>query len=85
MQIVAIWVNHLNSSEKVQKIPLLHLANDILQSSKRKGDEFITEFWKVLPSVFKDIIKNGNEDEKKAVYRLVSCFTTLTPCFPEKN
>ncbi|XP_044470462.1 regulation of nuclear pre-mRNA domain-containing protein 2-like isoform X2 [Mangifera indica] len=56
----------------VQKVPLLYLANDILQNSKRKGNEFVTEFWKVLPSALKDVVEKGDEHGKKVVSRLVN-------------
>lgn len=56
----------------VQKVPLLYLANDILQNSKRKGNEFVTEFWKVLPAALKVVIEEGDDRGKTAVSRLVS-------------
>lgn len=56
----------------VQKVPLLYLANDILQNSKRKGNEFVSEFWKVLPGALKDVLDKGDERGKIAISRLVS-------------
>lgn len=55
----------------VQKVPLLYLANDILQNSKRKGNEFVTEFWKILPGALKDVYENGDDRGKNVVSRLV--------------
>ncbi|XP_015890892.3 uncharacterized protein LOC107425403 isoform X2 [Ziziphus jujuba] len=55
----------------VQKVPLLYLANDILQNSRRKGNEFVTEFWKVLPSALKDVREKGDDHGKNVVSRLV--------------
>ncbi|XP_022984897.1 regulation of nuclear pre-mRNA domain-containing protein 1B-like isoform X3 [Cucurbita maxima] len=54
-----------------QKVPLLYLANDILQNSKRKGNEFVSEFWKVLPSALKDILDHGDNHEKNVISRMV--------------
>ncbi|KAJ1382750.1 RNA polymerase II-binding domain [Sesbania bispinosa] len=54
----------------VQKVPLLYLANDILQNSKRKGNEFVTEFWTVLPAALKDVIEKNDDNGKHAVSRL---------------
>ncbi|KAG8373329.1 hypothetical protein BUALT_Bualt11G0012900 [Buddleja alternifolia] len=70
-QVVATWDKQFHSSEMVKKVPLLYLANDILQNSKRKGDEFVTEFWKVLPSALKDVVNKGDDRGKTAVSRLV--------------
>ncbi|GAB2231070.1 hypothetical protein Droror1_Dr00027357 [Drosera rotundifolia] len=69
--VVATWNKHFQSSQMAQKVPLLYLANDILQNSKRKGNEFVTEFWKVLPAAVKDVSENGDERGKNVVSRLV--------------
>ncbi|KAI8536157.1 hypothetical protein RHMOL_Rhmol10G0234700 [Rhododendron molle] len=69
--VVATWGKQFHSSQMVQKIPLLYLANDILQNSKRTGNEFVSEFWKVLPGALKDIIEKGDDHGKNVVSRLV--------------
>ncbi|KAH9718469.1 CID domain-containing protein [Citrus sinensis] len=70
--VVATWDKQFHSSQLVQKVPLLYLANDILQNSKRKGNEFVTEFWKVLPAALKDVVENGDDSGKNVVSRLVN-------------
>ncbi|PON54200.1 RNA polymerase II-binding domain containing protein [Trema orientale] len=55
-----------------EKVPLLYLANDILQNSKRKGNEFVSEFWKVLPAALKDVLQKGDDRGKTVVSRLVA-------------
>ncbi|OMO56002.1 hypothetical protein CCACVL1_26833 [Corchorus capsularis] len=69
--VVATWDKQFHSSQMVQKVPLLYLANDILQNSKRKGNEFVNEFWKVLPGALKDLLENGDDRGKNVVSRLV--------------
>lgn len=69
--VVATWDKQFRSSEMVQKVPLLYLANDILQNSKRKGNEFVNEFWKVLPAALKDLLEKGDDRGKNVVSRLV--------------
>ncbi|XVF58644.1 hypothetical protein PTKIN_Ptkin07bG0082700 [Pterospermum kingtungense] len=69
--VVATWDKQFHSSEMVRKVPLLYLANDILQNSKRKGNEFVNEFWKVLPAALKDLLENGDDRGKNVVSRLV--------------
>ncbi|XP_022718742.1 regulation of nuclear pre-mRNA domain-containing protein 2-like [Durio zibethinus] len=70
-QIVETWDKLFNSSQKEQRVSFLYLANDILQNSRRKGSEFVNEFWKVLPGALKHVYDNGDEYGKKAVTRLV--------------
>ncbi|KAL8475050.1 hypothetical protein ACS0TY_031465 [Phlomoides rotata] len=69
--VVATWEKQFHSSDMAQKVPLLYLANDILQNSKRKGNEFVTEFWKVLPSALKEVVNQGDDRGKNVVSRLV--------------
>ncbi|XP_002530962.2 UPF0400 protein C337.03 [Ricinus communis] len=69
--IVEIWDKLFNSSQREQRVSFLYLANDILQNSKRKGSEFVNEFWKALPAALKQVYENGDENGKKAVTRLV--------------
>ncbi|KAI3981093.1 hypothetical protein MKX01_032233 [Papaver californicum] len=69
--VVATWEKQFHASQKAQKIPFLYLANDILQNSKRKGTEFVAEFWKVLPGALKDVHENGDDHGKTVVSRLV--------------
>ncbi|CAA3025001.1 Hypothetical predicted protein [Olea europaea subsp. europaea] len=70
-KVVATWDKQFHSSEMAKKVPLLYLANDILQNSKRNGNDFVIEFWKVLPAALKEVVKKGNDCEKNVVSRLV--------------
>ncbi|KAL6993114.1 hypothetical protein U1Q18_011232 [Sarracenia purpurea var. burkii] len=70
--VIAIWDKQFHISEMGQKVRLLYLANDILQNSKRKGNEFVSEFWKVLPAALKDVMEKGDDRGKNVVSRLVS-------------
>ncbi|KAF3440426.1 hypothetical protein FNV43_RR18710 [Rhamnella rubrinervis] len=70
--VVTTWDKQFHNSQMVQKVPLLYLANDILQNSKRKGNEFVTEFWKVLPVALKDVHEKGDDHGRNVVSRLVA-------------
>jgi len=68
---VETWAKQLHGAPREQGVPFLYLANDILQNSRRKGPEFVNEFWTVLPRVLRDIVNSGDETVKNAAYRLV--------------
>ncbi|OVA03870.1 CID domain [Macleaya cordata] len=70
-QVVETWDKLFKSSQKEKRVSFLYLANDILQNSKRKGSEFVNEFWRVLPAALKHVFENGDDNGKKAVFRLV--------------
>ncbi|KAK9289448.1 hypothetical protein L1049_007603 [Liquidambar formosana] len=64
-QIVETWEKLFNSSQKEQRVSFLYLANDILQNSRRKGSEFVNEFWKVLPTALSMFMKVVTDMEIK--------------------
>ncbi|XAR48345.1 hypothetical protein NMG60_11031144 [Bertholletia excelsa] len=69
--IVETWDKAFSTAQREQRVSFLYLANDILQNSRRKGSEFVNEFWKVLPAALKLVYENGDEYGKKAACRLV--------------
>ncbi|WOG98182.1 hypothetical protein DCAR_0417523 [Daucus carota subsp. sativus] len=71
-QIVESWDKLFKSAQRDQRVSFLYLANDILQNSKRKGTEFMNEFWKVLPAALKYVYETGDDSGKKAACRLVN-------------
>ncbi|KAG8643909.1 regulation of nuclear pre-mRNA domain-containing protein 1B isoform X2 [Manihot esculenta] len=70
-QVVETWDRQFHCSPREQRLAFLYLANDILQNSRRKGSEFVGEFWKVLPDALRDVIRNGDEAGRNAALRLI--------------
>ncbi|KAG2555625.1 hypothetical protein PVAP13_8NG016103 [Panicum virgatum] len=70
-RVVDTWEKQFNSATKDKKVSFLYLSNDILQNSKRKGGDFVNEFWRVLPRSLKHVYENGGEEGKKVVARLI--------------
>ncbi|PWZ37913.1 Regulation of nuclear pre-mRNA domain-containing protein 1A [Zea mays] len=70
-RVVDTWEKQFTSSREEKKIPFLYLSNDILQNSKRKGADYVDEFWRVLPRSLKHVYENGGEEGRKQVARLI--------------
>lgn len=70
-QVVETWERQFHSSPRDQRVSFLYLANDILQNSRRKGSEFVGEFWKVLPDALSDVLEKGDEFGRNAALRLI--------------
>lgn len=68
-QVVETWDRQFHCAPREQRLAFLYLANDILQNSRRKGVEFVAEFWKVLPDALRNVMENGDE---KAALRLIN-------------
>lgn len=71
-QVVETWDRQFHCSAREQRVAFLYLANDILQNSRRKGSDFVGEFWKVLPEALRDVIQNGDDFGKTAALRLIN-------------
>lgn len=71
-QVVETWDRQFHCSPCEKKLAFLYLANDILQNSRRKGSEFVGEFWKVLPHALRDVIENGDEFGRNQAKRLIN-------------
>nr|XP_043632353.1 regulation of nuclear pre-mRNA domain-containing protein 1A [Erigeron canadensis] len=71
-QVVETWAKQFHCSPRDQRLAFLYLANDILQNSRRKGAEFVGEFWKVLPDALRDVIDHGDESGRNSALRLVN-------------
>ncbi|CAA0824614.1 ENTH/VHS family protein [Striga hermonthica] len=71
-QVVETWDRQFHCAPREQRLAFLYLANDIIQNSRRKGAEFVAEFWKVLPNSLHDMIENGDEFGKNAALRLIN-------------
>lgn len=69
--VVETWDKQFYCSPREQRLAFLYLANDILQNSRRKGSDFVSEFWKVLPDALHVVLKNGDNSERNAALRLV--------------
>jgi hypothetical protein len=83
-RVVDTWEKQFNSATNDKKISYLYLSNDILQNSKRKGGEYVNEFWRVLPKSLKYLYENG-EEGKKVVTRLVSSLCLLLHAMQSSN
>ncbi|XP_058786957.1 uncharacterized protein LOC131661434 [Vicia villosa] len=70
-QVVSTWKIQFDKSDIERQIPLLYLANDIMQNSKRNGNEFVIEFWKVLSAAVKDVLAKNNDKGNRTVARLL--------------
>lgn len=50
--VVSTWLKQLQLTPKSErKLTFMYLANDILQNSRKKGDEYLNEFATVLAEV----------------------------------
>src|SRR4051812_5155305 len=61
--VVRAWLKELtmSSASAERKLTFIYLANDILQNSRKKGNEYSEEFAKVLPSAIEDTSKHADK------------------------
>ena len=60
-RVVKLWESEFARAPDIDRqITLLYLANDILQNSRRKGPEFVNEFYHVMPRPISHLLRHGD-------------------------
>ena len=58
---VATWDSEFaRVSDMQKKLALLYLANDVLQNSRKRGPQFVQEFYRILPKAIRHMLKHGD-------------------------
>jgi len=70
--VVQVWSRELFLEPPPRKLLYFYLANDVLQSSRRKGTEFINGFESVLPAVIEHISSSCDDGIIKKIKRTLS-------------
>ena len=71
--IVKNWYKELMSATKCErKITFIYLANDILQNSRKKGAEYMTEFLPVLNDAIENTAKYSDEKVRFTLERILN-------------
>ncbi|XP_071957617.1 regulation of nuclear pre-mRNA domain-containing protein 1B-like [Antedon mediterranea] len=68
--IVNVWHAELQKTKISRKLLFVYLANDIVQNSKKKGQEFTKEFQNVMESAFMHVVSVTDEKTKKSMERV---------------
>jgi regulator of Ty1 transposition protein 103 len=75
---IDIWLKEFLAVSSEKKLTLLYLANDVLQESRRKGDEFIKDFEQILEEVVSHLFKTCTTAQLEKVKRLLVIWETRT-------
>lgn len=74
-QSVQIWEKELYKAPPERKLVFLYLANDIIQSSRKKGNEFVKEFAKILKPATVHISRNLPERDAEGARQVLRVLT----------
>ncbi len=69
---VQIWSQELAQQQPQRKLFFLYLANDLIQTAKKKQTGFDTEFQMVLPTSFEQSFKFVHDEVKQIVGKILS-------------
>jgi len=75
---VGIWLKEFLAVSAEKKLTFLNLANDLLQESRRKGDEFIKDFEQIFEEVVSHLFKVCDATQLDKVKRLFVIWETRT-------
>jgi len=68
---VEIWKRELFKAPKDRRLLFLWLANDIVQTSRKKGNEFVKEFGNLLESSIAFVYSDSSDSVKKQIRRML--------------
>jgi len=70
---VKVWYRELGKVKREQKLPMMYLANDLVQNSRKKYPEISKEFGTIMKAVFTHLVGlNFDGKTQKSINRLVS-------------
>ena len=69
--VVRCWEHAFAKADMEKRLVLIYLANDIAQTSRRSGREYIEAFHKALPEAFKHMMKHSDEPVQQRLKKLV--------------
>ena len=69
--IVQVWQTELIKAKTKKKLTFLYLANDVIQNSRKKGQEFTKAFGGVLITAFTHVAKHSDEKTKNSIGRML--------------
>lgn len=70
--IVQVWQTQLIQIKIKKKLQYLYLANDVIQTSRKKGPEFIKAFGGVLITAFSHVAKHADEKTLGSINRMLN-------------
>ncbi|KAJ3282431.1 Regulation of nuclear pre-mRNA domain containing protein 1B [Borealophlyctis nickersoniae] len=71
---VQTWAREMKKAAAHRKLCFMYLANDVIQNSRRKGEEFVKEFGTVLPDAISHAYRHTPKDVQARLLRLLSIF-----------
>ncbi|TPX63595.1 hypothetical protein SpCBS45565_g06511 [Spizellomyces sp. 'palustris'] len=68
---VQTWARELHKAPSHRKLGFLYLANDVVQNSRRKGEEFVREFAKVFPETVPHVYRHTAPEIQQKITRIL--------------
>ncbi|KAI9357049.1 RNA polymerase II-binding domain-containing protein [Zopfochytrium polystomum] len=69
---VEVWAAEVLKANTARKLTFLHLCNDVLQTSRKRGGDFIREYAHVLPSTIPHIYSHVGKEVRSKVLRILA-------------
>lgn len=69
--LVTAWKTEIIKSSSKKKLTYMYLANDIIQTSRKKTMDFVKEFAIVLPQVIPEVWRTASEKDQERIKRIL--------------
>jgi hypothetical protein len=85
-QCVEVWANEFKNLVQLdRRLVFLYLANHVIQSSRKKGAEFVQEFVRVLPEAFQGTARLARRANNAASSKVVQSIQRLVSIWHERK
>ncbi|KAJ3412690.1 Regulation of nuclear pre-mRNA domain containing protein 1B [Chytridiales sp. JEL 0842] len=69
---VHVWARELQKASTSKKLAFIHLCNDVLQNSRKKGEDFVKAFEEVLPESINSVYRHSVPAIQAKVIRILN-------------
>ncbi|KAJ3216363.1 Regulation of nuclear pre-mRNA domain-containing protein 1A [Dinochytrium kinnereticum] len=70
--VVEVWLKELLKATASRQLSMLYLCNDVVQISKKKHDDFVREFSRVLPEGINHMYRHATADVQNKIRRILA-------------
>ncbi|EFN56816.1 hypothetical protein CHLNCDRAFT_14635, partial [Chlorella variabilis] len=70
-RVAEVWEAYFSKADQPKRLAMVYLANDIVQNGRKRGTEFLAEFYKVLPRALRHVLAKGDDKTRAAVNKVI--------------
>lgn len=66
-----IWEEAFAKADPKKRLIFIYLANDIIQNTRKRGPEFVVEFFRVLPRCLQHVLSKADASTRAKIHKVI--------------